>query len=130
MKMSPIEAATVKIADLEYQVECLERELGLRPDAERVARWQSVFGMSRHEVIAFDLFYRRRGQVVSADSLLFAIYQGDDCPDNAKNCIAQWVHRLRRKRGLPPGSIENVWGSGWVLTKIGVLAADAALSGE
>lgn len=128
MKMSPIEAATIEIADLKYQVECLQRELGQRPETDRIAKWREAFGFSGFEAVTFDLLYRRRGQVVSKEAIMLAIYQGSDEPDDAKNCICQFIHRLRRRRGLPPGSINTVWGAGYTLSQTGTAAALRAVA--
>lgn len=67
-----------------------------------------------HAVVAERLI-RGRGQTVTTEQLIFALYGGPDYePEHADNIVKVYVSALRKL--LPPAfAIKNVWGVGYRL---------------
>lgn len=63
-----------------------------------------------------EVLWRRRGLIVSHESLITLLY-GDraDPPSASDRLIIIWACRLRRVLEPTPYAIRNVWGAGYVL---------------
>lgn len=118
-------AARQTIADLRYQIECLERERLEARAADLADAYRLAFRLTPSQAVILAALRSRAGRVVSRWALFSALYAGREEPEDGK--IMDVFMCAVRKR-LPPGSIAASWGEGWALTATGIAAVDAAIA--
>lgn len=99
-----------------------KRELGMIREQEQESRVKQRLGLSGRQVELLMTLYARRGRVVTKLSLLDAMYGGMDEPD--PKIIDVFVCKIRQR---VPGSVQTVWGRGYLLTEAGVAVVEQAL---
>lgn len=115
--------ARERISDLEYQVECLRRDLGQEQALETRGALQRGFAFSGKEAAIVAALNQRRGRPMTKSAIMNAVYGGPDEPQ--AKIIDVFICKIRHK--MPQGSIATIWGAGHLLTEIGAAAIDAAL---
>jgi len=115
------------LAERDERIACLEGELGLRANAEAMARLRSVWGVTPAEAQVLMHLHGAQGRLVNEKLIEDALPRNDHATDRSGYAIVKvYVSRLRTKLGRDV--IETVWGRGYKITPEGMAKVEAILS--
>lgn len=104
----------------------LRRQLGIEQDIDRVGRLGAALGLTRYEAQVLMILYHRTGSIVSKDTVMNAMYSGEDEP--FIKIVDVYICKVRSRLGKD--TILTIWGRGYQLSSVGQDMCRRALSGE
>lgn len=118
--------SALRLQELEEEVSYLRRQLGIEQDIDRVGRLGAALGLTRYEAQVLMILYHRTGSIVSKDTVMNAMYSGEDEP--FIKIVDVYICKVRSRLGKD--TILTIWGRGYQLSSVGQDMCRRALSGE